>query len=162
MKQSLFIVLFVCPAAVFAQSPTEFAQIGDWAIKVNPANGNGCFMQRSYDNGTLVQIGADPSLNGAFFAAYNAGWDLPSEGTTADVLFDFGDSRFQGEVKQHTHLGVHGGYAFFDNPEFISEFGKRNSVLVQGPSGRSEELDLSGSKKALEHVKMCQESPTNN
>ncbi|WP_270730383.1 hypothetical protein [Shimia sp. Alg240-R146] len=113
-------------------------------------------MEKTFDSGTLVQIGVVPDKDGAFFAAYNALWPKSELDAKSTVLFDFGDSRFQGDVLGDVHDGLPGGYAFFDNPEFAFEFGKRASVVVQGASGRSEDLDLTGSMKGLASVRTCQ------
>ncbi|WP_412551738.1 hypothetical protein [Shimia sp. MIT910701] len=145
------------PSATFAQTHPEFATVGDWTVRTNPANVNGCYMEKTFASGTLVQIGVVPDQQGAFFAAYNAAFDGVEEGAEGSVLFDFGDSRFQGAAKGAFHNGLPGGYAFFDNPEFAKEFGKRTKVLVQGGAGNSEEIDLTGSMKGLRSVQACRD-----
>ncbi|WP_343211577.1 hypothetical protein QEZ52_22395 (plasmid) [Aliisedimentitalea scapharcae] len=137
-------------------SAQEYATSGDWVINVNPDNGNGCYMQKIFETGTLIQVGFDPARKGAFFAAYNAAWTDIAVGETSAPLFDFNDSRFQGEALGVELNGVPGGYAFFDNPEFASEFGRRLSFTLQGAKGGSEEFDLAGSQRAISVVKECQ------
>ncbi len=145
------------PTTSLAQTHPEFATVGDWTVRTNPANGNGCYMEKTFDSGTLVQIGVVPDQNGAFFAAYSAAFDGVEEGAEGSVLFDFGDSRFQGAAKGAFHKGLPGGYAFFDNPEFAKEFGKRTKVLVQGGGGTEEEIDLTGSMKGLRSIQACRD-----
>jgi hypothetical protein len=58
------------------------------------------------------------------------------------------------------HEGSLGGYAFFDNPEFVTEFAKRQSVIITGSKGPTEEIDLSGSSKAIAAVRACQAEQT--
>ncbi len=157
MKRLWLCLSLLLPTAPLAQTHPEFATVGDWTVRTNPTNGNGCYMEKSFDSGTLVQIGVVPDENGAFFAAYNAAFDGVEEGAEGTVLFDFGDSRFQGAVKGAFLNGVPGGYAFFDNPEFAREFGKRTKVLVQGGAGRSEEIDLTGSMKGLRSIQACRD-----
>ncbi|SMP30970.1 hypothetical protein [Shimia sagamensis] len=154
LRLSLCLSLLM-PTFVAAQAHPEFATVGDWTVRSNPANGNGCYMEKTFESGTLVQIGVVPDQNGAFFAAYNAAFGGVVDGEAGSVLFDFGDSRFQGDAVGAHFAGLPGGYAFFDNPEFASEFGKRTSVLVQGGSGETEDLDLSGSMKGLHSIKAC-------
>ncbi|WP_254439160.1 hypothetical protein [Ruegeria arenilitoris] len=103
-----------------------------------------------------VEIGAAPNQAGGFFAAYNPAWVLIEDGATGVVQFDFGDAKFEGEAVGVFKNGVPGGYAFFDNPAFVTEFGKRQSVTIIGESGAEVELDLSGSAKAIEAVLACQ------
>ncbi len=149
-------LVLMLPTLGWAQSHAEFATVGDWTVKSNPTNGNGCYMEKMFESGTLVQIGLVPDKNGAFFSAYNSAFQGVVDGEAGSVLFDFGDSRFQGVVVGAHFAGLPGGYAFFDNPEFAAEFGKRTSVLVQGGSGKSEDLDLTGSMKGLQSIKSCQ------
>lgn len=156
MKKIWIIMSVVLAGSVNAQELASHGTSGDWAVLVNPANGNGCLMERQLDSGTLVQIGYAPDKNGAFFAAYNAEWTTIEVGATGQVLLDFGDSRFQGEVVGATYKDLPGGYAFFNNPEFASEFGRRFDVTIVGESGATEVVDLSGSKVALEAVRACQ------
>ena len=141
---------------VFAEPHQEVGMSGGWAIKVNPNNGNGCYMQKDFETGTLVQVGVVPNREGAFFAAYNPAWADIREGEVGTLLFDFHDARFQGEVVGSFVEGTPGGYAFFNNPEFVSEFGRRLAVNVTGDGGGSEVIDLSGSSKAIAAVKACQ------
>ncbi|WP_254430657.1 MULTISPECIES: hypothetical protein [unclassified Ruegeria] len=103
-----------------------------------------------------VEIGAAPNQAGGFFAAFNPAWVQIEDGVTGIVQFDFGDAQFEGEAVGVFKNGVPGGYAFFDNPAFVTEFGKRQSVTVIGESGAEVELDLSGSAKAIKAVLTCQ------
>ncbi len=160
MKLAYLAFLFCAPVTAMAQTHADYGMSGEWAIRTNPSNGNGCYMEKQFDSGSLVQIGAVPDRDGAFFAVYNPAFLGVVEGEVGSVLLDFGDSRFQGEVVGAFFEGLPGGYAFFDNPEFASEFGKRTSVRVQGDSGAAEDIDLSGSMRGLEMIRTCQAEQT--
>lgn len=133
-----------------------WGKVGAWEILVDPTVGNGCLAQRAYEDGTLVQIGAVPAKNGGFFAAYNADWSDIQDGVSGTVKIDFGDALFAGDVVGRINQELPGGYAFFDNPNFVTEFGKRQSVNISGESGRLIEIDLTGSMNALDSVLACQ------
>ena len=156
MKKVWIVMTAALASAVNAQEMVPHGASGPWAVLVNPANDNGCLMERKLDSGTLIQIGYTPERNGAFFAAYNADWTTIEVGATGQVLLDFGDSRFQGEVVGAAYNDLPGGYAFFNNPEFASEFGRRFEVTIVGGSGVTEVVDLTGSKAALDAVRACQ------
>ena len=155
LKQS-GIVLFLIAGGAIAEPALDWGSSGDWDIKVDPAVGHGCYMQRLYESGTRVRIGYVPNEQGAFFSAVNPDWPEVEEGAESSVIFDFGDSRFQGAVVGIVEDGMPGGYAFFNNPEFASEFGRRYSVTIQGEGGGSEDVDLSGSSAGLAALKKCQ------
>lgn len=151
------IAFLVGAAPVAAQNLQEYGTAGDWGILVDPAAGPGCLMQRMYDSGTLVQIGALPLRDGAFLAAYNAEWTQISEGEEGVVTLDFGDALFEGEVVGDIENDLPGGLAFFDNPDFVSEFAKRNTLKLSTKGGKGVEVDLRGSSNALNAVRACQD-----
>lgn len=153
-----FLVVVLCSIGVPASASNveHWEEVGAWEILVDASVGNGCLAQRVFADGTLVQIGAEPARNGGFFAAYNAEWSDIEVGATGIVNMDFGDARFAGDVVGKVNQDLAGGYAFFDNPNFVTEFGQRQSVKISGESGRLIEIDLTGSKRAIEAVLDCQ------
>lgn len=157
MSKILVPLFCVLAGTGLAQGIQDYDVSGEWAIKMNTKNGNGCFMQRSFESGTVVQIGFGSDEEGAFFATYSADWADMGTGETSQLLFDFGDSRFQGAIVGTVLDDVPGGYAFFNNPAFAAEFAKRTSVTLQRENGRTEMIDLTGSKRAIDAVKQCQE-----
>lgn len=147
---------FWLPAKSEASEHLHWGESGDWVIRIDPSNGNGCYMEKLFEEGTLVRVGVTPVDDGAYFSAYNPDWPRDESDAEEIVLFDFGDSRFQGASTRQMLDGIPGGYAFFDNPAFVQEFGKRQSVSVGEPGGEMEVLDLTGSFHAIQVVEKCQ------
>ena len=143
-------------SSVVAGPAQDWGMSGDWAIKVDSSADNGCFMERGFPSGTIVRVGFVPNREGAFFAAFNQKWFGIKVDETKTVIFDFDVSRFGGEVLGISENGIPGGYAFFNNPEFTSEIGRRLSVTIIGESGDSEEIDLAGSQRAIIALRECQ------
>ena len=142
--------------AAIAEEYSTWGEAGGWTILVDPDTGNGCLMQKHFDDGTLVQIGIVPTRKGGFFAAYNPEWTDIEDGATGTVKFDFPDIRFSGEVVVVANEEHFGGYAFFDNPKVPLEFAKRNKMTIIGELGRTIEISLAGTAKAIQAVKACQ------
>jgi len=134
---------------------TKWGESGDWVIMIDPSVGNGCYMEDTLDDGTLVQVGIVPDRNGGFFAAYNAAWTNIEDGAAGTVQFDFGPSLFGGDYVGVIKSDLPGGYAFFNNPEFIKEFGKRNEVSIKGDQGNALNFKLTGTLKAINAVRNC-------
>lgn len=151
---SFFLILI--SANVYADETKKWKALGDWDILVDPAVGNGCLAQRDFEDGMRVQIGAVPSREGGFFAAYHSDWTHIEDGEVGVLNFDFGDARFAGEVVGRLSNTLPGGYAFFDNPNFVTEFAKRNSVRVWGEREDVIEISLAGTAKAIDAVLACQ------
>jgi hypothetical protein len=145
-------------AATSAQADelSKWGDSGDWAILVDPDTGNGCLMEKRFDDGTLVQFGTVPNRDGGFFAAYNPDWTDIEDGATGTVKFEFPKIRFVGDVVGVAADGRYGGYAFFDNPNVTQEFARNNDMTIQGELGRVIAVNLKGTMKAIKAVKECQ------
>lgn len=158
-----FLLFSLSASALLAEDLETWGEAGGWAILIDPSSGNGCLMEKTLDDSTRVQIGAVPDRQGGFLAVYNLAWDDIEEGVEGVVRMDFGDALFEGAVEGRVLDGIPGGYAFFDNPNFVDEFAKRDTLLVTGKnSGHSVEVDLTGTTKGLSAVRACQEElPTN-
>lgn len=149
-------VVFASSQAIKAQSThTKWGEMAPWVIMINPDVGNGCYMENTFEDGTTVQVGFVPDRNGGFFAAYNAAWTNVEDGATGTVEFDFEKSLFRGEYVGVANDEKFGGYAFFNNPEFIKEFGKRNTVVIKGDKGNAFDISLKGTTKAINAARNC-------
>lgn len=153
----LLAMLVIAATSATAQEKPLWKTIGKWDVLIDPSNGNGCFAQRQFEDGTTVQMGAVPSKSGGFFAAYNTEWVDIEIGEAGLLKFDFGDALFGGDVVGQMNGDIPGGYAFFDNPNFVTEFTKRVKVSVTGPEGKTVEVDLTGTSNAINGVKKCQD-----
>jgi hypothetical protein len=150
-------------SAVLAQAGTDaepvghttWGKSGDWEILIDSNVGNGCYMEKTFENGTLVQVGIVPDRDGGFFAAYNADWREIEDGDAGTVRFDFGDALFGGDVVGVVKGDLRGGYAFFNNPAFIKEFAKRNTVEITAKWGSAIEIGLKGTSNAIKAVLKC-------
>lgn len=160
---SLTALPLLCASLAMAETFEQWGQSGDWTILIDPSAGNGCLMEKTFENETVIQIGAVPKRRGGFLAAYNRAWEDIEEGFEGVLRIDFGDALFEGSAIGKIHDGIPGGYAFFDNPEFINEFRKRDTLILTGKkSGHRVEIDLTGTSKGLNAVQSCQkEQPTN-
>ena len=157
MRTTLFgLAIALSGSCAFAAGMEQWSEEGDWKILIDGDKGNGCLANRVHDSGLIVEIGIAPERDGAFFAAFNPEWTSIEDGAIGVVNFDFGDDRFAGDVVGVFRNGVPGGYAFFDNPEFATEFAKRTEVTVWGEREEKFVVDLAGSSKAIEAVLACQ------
>lgn len=139
-----------------SQPLAVWGDVSGWSILVDPDTANGCLMEKRFDDGTLVQFGNVPNRNGGFFAAYNPDWTDIQDGVAGTVKFEFPKIRFTGETVGVAKDGRFGGYAFFNNPNVILEFGRNNDMTIIGKLGRSIEVNLKGTSKAIKAVKACQ------
>ena len=156
-------ILMLSASAAYASDLESWGEASGWNILVDPATGNGCLMEKTLEDNTLVQIGAMPNRQGGFLGVYNSAWDDIEDGAQGVIRMDFGDALFEGVVEGKVFNGIPGGFAFFDNPNFVDEFAKRTRLIVTGKkSGHRVEIDLTGTTRGLAAVRACQkEQPTN-
>ncbi len=144
-------------SAVYANDALEpWGQSGEWAILVDRDNGNGCLIQRDFDEGVRIRIGYVPDRDGGFFSALGKDWQQIEPGKTGVAKFISDRDKFAGEVDMVEEDGWYGGWAFFNNPEFTQELAQRRSITVIGPEGNAFDVDLAGSARAIREAERCQ------
>jgi hypothetical protein len=150
------LALGVLILAITVANAEDWGQEGEWRIEIDPDAGPGRLMSRTFEDGMMVELGYAADRNGGFFAAYSPDWTQLETGTSGKVEFHFDDVGFGGDIDLVEKNGLKGGYAFFDNPEFVAEFAKRNKVVVVGPNGGEVTVSLKGTSRAIQAVKACQ------
>ncbi len=150
-------ILILTAAPLAASNARVWQTVGEWTIRIGSDDASRCFASRVMDERSEVQIGTEPTLDGGYFAIYNASWDHIEDGAQGLVEFDFGTSRFGGDSFGKIENDVPGGYAFFNNPAFIQEFARRQTVTIIGKSGAEFVLDLTGTSSAIRGVLACQD-----
>ena len=158
IKPGMAIIFLAVSAATVAraQEQLKWGEAGEWAILIDPSVGNGCLMEKQFDEGTLVQFGNVPDRSGGFLAIYNPDWADIKDGATGMLKLEFPKIRFAGDVVGVATEGRFGGYAFFDNPNVMREFSRNNDMTVVGELGRTIEVSLSGTSNAIKAVTTCQ------
>jgi hypothetical protein len=134
-----------------------WAKTGAWEVRVDLALGHGCFMAASYDDGTDIRVGLDPTRRFSYIWLGNEKWQSlkPGEAYLIDVAFDNGKPR----TWQAGGLDV-AGTTFLMLPFSNAEFWKylsSGSVLHFAYQGRHlTDLPLKGSSSAVNTVFNCQ------
>ncbi len=152
------ILLLLMSGAALAAEDEVWETVGAWTVRINSDDVSRCFATRVMEDGSEVQIGTEPTLDGGYFAIYNPAWTHIEDGAEGTVEFNFASSRFGGDAVGRIKNGVPGGYVFFDNPAFVQEFAKRQSVKVSGTRGAAFEMDLTGTATAIRTILACQDA----
>ncbi|MCA0873143.1 hypothetical protein LCL97_20125 [Seohaeicola saemankumensis] len=149
------LLCLICGMSGASELP-KWGDVGDWEIHIDPAIGNGCFIEKLFPDGTLVQFGNEPLREGGFFAAYNITWTEIKQGDVSTVKFDFDGDLFSGEATGQVIGTLHGGRAFFDNPNIALDFARKNLMTITGARGNTVEIPLKGTSAALKKLNECQ------
>jgi hypothetical protein len=143
---------------VAAEDRQPWASAGDWSILVDASVGNGCLMRKEFPDGIVAEFGYVPDRKGGFFAALSENWTGIEPGSGGIVKFITEETKFAGDVEMIEADGRFGGWAFFNNPAFVTEIAARRSITVIGPEGGTFDLDLRGTSRAITMLKECQAS----
>lgn len=153
----LLTALFICSTSqASAQDKSEWGTSGDWLVMVDPAVGNGCLIQKDFEDGIRIRFGYHPDRKGGFFAAFNKEWRQIEVGTTGLVKFFTDEAKFAGDVEMVEEGEWRGGWAFFNNPNLTTEIAQRNAIKVVGPKGGTFSVNLSGTSRAIKMMDECQ------
>lgn len=154
---STFLTVFLA-TPLAAQDHAPWGAAGDWSILVDELVGNGCLMQKDFEDGIRVAFGYLPDRKGGFFSALSEDWTDIEPGTSGIVKFITDEAKFAGDVEMIEVDGRYGGWAFFNNPNLATEMAARRSITVIGPKGGTFDVDLSGTSRAIGALEECQSS----
>jgi len=154
-SSTLTVCLLGAVTFVSAQEEIVFSQAGDWQILRASSVKNECYMQRNFENGTVVRVGLFAETGNGFFSAMSREWTHIHENAEAEVFFDFGSDLFSGIVKSFEEDGYLGGYAFFNNPEFVAALSAKTSLRIDGRRNFPIHVDLKGTSRAIRDVQRC-------
>lgn len=161
MKRILAILATTAAVGANAQDLTTWGESGRWLIRIDANTGNGCLMETKLEDETVVHFGKVPNRSGGFFAIYNPDWNDITVGEDSKVILDFEEKRFSGNAKGVALGDIHGGYAFFDNPNVLVEFAKNTTMRIIDDMDHVIEVDLSGTSKAMAAIEACQKEQGN-
>ncbi len=138
-----------------------WGQSGDWTIFVDtPANG-GCYMQRGFDNGSIIRLGLKTISHEGYFVVLNPNWVNIATGEVDDVFFDFGNEVFGGEAVGLVEGEYRGNIAQFNNPDLVTEIANGLTVVVSGSAGLGFEFTLRGTKLGIAETDRCRVAQRN-
>jgi hypothetical protein len=147
--------LWALVGSASAEDLTKWSDAGEWQIFVDEDVGNGCLMEKFFEDGSRVRIGYLPERSGGFLSVANQSWTDMTEDESFTVRIDLDDVSFGGEVENIVDGDWRGGYAFFNNPAFLDEFARRNEITITGPKDNPVSYSLAGTSKALSALKEC-------
>ncbi|WP_133169947.1 hypothetical protein [Shimia abyssi] len=136
-------------------SAEVWSKSGDWLIFVDDPELGGCFMERSFEDGTIMRLGLKLISHEGYFVVLNKDWKDIQEGQAGEIFFDFGDEVFGGDAIGIIDGESHGGWAEFNNPELVSELANGFSFVVSGSAKIGFEYALKGTKRAIAEMDAC-------
>jgi hypothetical protein len=142
----------------FSQDLIDKGFVHGWNLLVDPSFGNGCLIQTVYQDLSVVRLGYDAQNQQGYFAVYNKAWGDVKKGETYNIRFDLDGQSFDAVATGIQTGKVPGGIVFFKDREFIHAIAQKQGMTVYGQTGQQVmAIDLSGTAKALEYARKCQD-----
>lgn len=151
--------LLLAAGAASAQALIDKGFVAGWHVMVDPSFGNGCLIQTTYQDLSVVRIGYDATANRGYFVVFNKAWGNIKKGQTYPIRFDLDGERFDETATGFYLDKIPGAGVFFKDREFIHAIAQRRHMIVYGQDGREVmAIDLKGSAKALDYARQCQDA----
>jgi hypothetical protein len=153
-----------CLAATLATAqPFEGkGEVGGWNVFFNGATG-GCFMEQA-QGPLVVQLGTEAAMLGegegasfGFLAVYTTNEAAEIEdGEIWPIVMEIDGDLFGGEAMGVVREDVRGGYVVSRDIGFGDDLANGQTLNIVTPAGAVVEIDLTGTKAAMQAVRDCQ------
>lgn len=151
------VVLGLSVSQAAAEDLKKWGDAGTWQVFVDAGVGNGCLIERMFDDGSRLRMGDLPDRDGNFLSVVNKQWTGIDEVETVIVHFDLDGVVFGGDVDYVIDGDWRGGFAFFNNPALFAEFARKNTMTITGPANEPVSYSLKGTSNALKSLEKCRE-----
>ena len=142
-----------------AQAPKKYGSEAGWDIFIKENMGPGCLVAKKISAEAQVEmgIGATGEKKG-YIALYTKKDAAVSAGEKVSVIFDVDGQKFSGEATGQQIEGMDGAFVWVNNPDFIYDLAKKNSLTIT-PAGRDPiVLSLKGTDAAFMALRACQDA----
>lgn len=155
---ALTAALLMNAASVSAQALIDKGFVHGWNLLVDPSFGNGCLIQNVYQDLSVVRLGYDATQNRGYFVIFNKAWGNIEEEKKYNITFDLDGEKFDAVATGFYLDKVPGAGVFFKDRNFVHAIAQKKVLTVYNEAGEQVmAIDLTGSAKALEYARRCQE-----
>jgi hypothetical protein len=150
-------VLTLAPAA--AQEVKKYGSEAGWDIFIKENMGPGCLVAKKISAEAQVEMGISATgEKKGYLALYTKRDAAVSAGEKVSVIFDVDGQKFSGEATGQRIEGMDGAFVWVNNPDFIYDLAKKNSLTIS-PAGRDPiVLSLKGTDAAFTALRACQDA----
>lgn len=141
-----------------AQSLERWGETAGWDILIDPSLGNGCLIQAEYDDGSLVRIGFDHTQDSGYLTVFNDGWGDLEEGAIYPISFALDGEEYDAEATGLYLEGVPGVDILFDEPDFLLDIARRNTMTMFYDGAEVMVIELGGTNAAIQEAIRCDDA----
>jgi hypothetical protein len=144
--------------ATAASDAIRWGKVSGWDILIDPSLGNGCFIFTIYDNGTALRLGFSPDDGEAYLMVGNQKWSSIEHGKDYDIEIRMDrDVPWEATATGVDFDGVPLLLAYTDEPNFLVDFMKKNTLDVRYNGKSIATLSLRGTFAAIGEMLKCQD-----
>lgn len=158
---SLAAALAVGSSFASAQELIDKGFVHGWNLMVDPQFGDGCLIQTVYEDLSVVRLGYDMVGGRGYLTIFNKTWGDIENGKQYPVTFDLDGEKFDATATGIKEGKISAAILYFTDRNFVNAIARRQVMTVFGQDGQEVmAIDLTGSAKALDYARQCQEEMT--
>ncbi len=157
-------VLLFSASAAIADNPlpksdekiAKYGEVEGWSVYTNYTRRN-CYIVR-FDGPNAIQMGVTADRNVGYLGVFTKHKIALSDGSQTQVFVSIGGNLYEGVatgLKGHTQRGYWGGYILTDDPQLKSDLAKKYEMTVFPDTSAAFVVDLTGTYKAMEMGRKC-------
>jgi hypothetical protein len=142
-----------------AQAAKKYGSEAGWDIFIKDNMGPGCLVAKKISAEAQVEMGISATgEKKGYIALYTKKDAAIAGGEKVSVMFDVDGQRFSGEATGQQIDGMDGAFVWVNNPDFIYDLAKKNSLTIS-PAGRGPiVISLKGTDAAFIALRACQDA----
>ena len=152
-------IVVLTAANATAQTVKKYGSEAGWDIFIKDNMGPGCLLAKKVGTEGQVEMGISATGDRkGYIALYTKKDAAVSSGEKVSVIFDVDGQKFSGEATGQQIEGMDGAFIWVNNPDFIYDLAKKNSLTIT-PTGRDPiVLSLKGTDAAFMALRACQDA----
>jgi hypothetical protein len=150
-----------CLTAPVALADTflKYGEIEGWTVYIDQEK-KSCLIEAVDSAENVVQMGLTEDRSIGYLGVFTKGETEIKSGETEAVAILIGENMYIGEatgMRGNITKGYSGGYILSDSPQLVTDIEQQYEMVVFPEKDYAFSIDLSGTKKAIEMARECNE-----
>lgn len=154
------LVLAIAATGAVAETFMKYGEVEGWKVFADTEK-RSCLIEKIDDAGNVVQMGLTADRGVGYVGVFTLAETGIKKDDKAAVAIAIGDNLYIGEstgMRGNITKGYSGGYVLSDDPQFVTDIAQQYKMIVFPEKDWVFEVDLTGTKKAIEMAKECNAS----
>lgn len=153
------VLAFAANGAV-AETFMKYGEVEGWKVFADTEKVS-CLIEKIDEVGNVVQMGLTEDRGVGYVGVFTLAETGIKKDDKAAVAIAIGENLYIGEstgMRGNITKGYSGGYVLSDDPQFVTDIAQQYKMIVFPEKDWVFEVDLTGTKKAIEMAKECNAS----